>query len=101
VDLCKEMGFIDIILEVDTLQIVNVVKASNNNWSKFEHNVDGIKVGLHQLRSLSIDHIMQNVNIVVHTIVKEAIFCVVDRVWVKETPNYICGIIFRECYALR
>jgi hypothetical protein len=99
--MCKKMSFIDIILERDTLQIVNVVKAPKNNWSKFEHIIDGIKVGLCQLRFLSIDHVMQNVNTTIHTIVKETIFCVINRVCVEKTPNYICGIISRERYALR
>jgi ribonuclease HI len=44
VETCKEMGFYDIILEEDALQIVDVIKATCNNWSSFGHIVDGIKL---------------------------------------------------------
>jgi hypothetical protein len=40
------MGFIDIVLKGDTLQIINAVKAIGNNWSMFGHIVDGIKAEL-------------------------------------------------------
>jgi hypothetical protein len=45
------MGFSDIILEWDALQIVNAVKTTINNWSNFGNIVDGIKARLSQLRS--------------------------------------------------
>jgi ribonuclease HI len=49
VETCKEMGFHDIILEGDALQIVNVIKAPGKIWSSFGHIVDGIKLELSQL----------------------------------------------------
>jgi ribonuclease HI len=33
VETCKELGFYDIILEGDALQIVNPIKVTWNNWS--------------------------------------------------------------------
>jgi hypothetical protein len=63
--------------------------------------VDGIKAGLCQMRSWRIEHVKRNVNLVAHTIAKEAILCVIDRVWVEETLNCICSTIFREQYAFR
>jgi ribonuclease HI len=46
VEISKEMDFHDIILEGDTIQIVNVIKATNNNWSSIGHIVDDIKLEL-------------------------------------------------------
>jgi hypothetical protein len=63
--------------------------------------VDGIKAGLCQIRSWRIEHVKRNANLVAHTIAKNAILCVIDRVWVEETPNCICGTIFKERYAPR
>jgi hypothetical protein len=42
-ELYKEMGFFDIILEGDALQVVNVVNMGSLNWSKMGHLIDGIK----------------------------------------------------------
>jgi len=33
-------------------------------------------------------------NFVDHTIVKNAILCVINRIWIEKTPNCISGIIF-------
>jgi hypothetical protein len=46
VELSREMGLNDIILEGDALHIVTSVKAEENNWSKIGYIVDGIKEGL-------------------------------------------------------
>jgi len=51
IKLSREMGFNDIILERYAFQIVTVIKAEENNWSKIRHIVDRIKKGLRQLRS--------------------------------------------------
>jgi ribonuclease HI len=48
---CKKMGFHDIILEGDVLQIVYAIKAIGHNCSSFGHIVDRIKLGLRQPRS--------------------------------------------------
>jgi hypothetical protein len=45
--------------------------------------------------------VKQDGNLAAHTIAKKAILCVIDRVWVEETANCICGIMSRELYALR
>jgi hypothetical protein len=44
---CIELGFYNIIVEGDTLQIVNVGKVGNTNWSKFRYMVEDIKEKLH------------------------------------------------------
>lgn len=68
---CKKMGFQNIILEGNALQIVNAIKVTCNNWSSFGHTVDGIKMELRQLQSWRIElHVKRDANIVVYTIVK-------------------------------
>jgi len=60
VETCKEMGFHNIILEGDALQIVNTIKVTCNNLSSFGHIVDGIKLELRQLRYWRIEHIKRD-----------------------------------------
>jgi hypothetical protein len=69
----KEMGFHDIILKGDALQIVNVIKVICNIWSSIGHIVDGIKMELRQLRSWRIDHVKRDANQAAHTIAKEIV----------------------------
>jgi hypothetical protein len=96
----KEMGFHDIILEEDALQIVNAIKATCNNWSSFDHIIDDIKLELRQLQSWRIDHVKRDANTTTHTITKKTILCVIDRFWIKEISNCICRIISRELLPL-
>jgi hypothetical protein len=54
VEFCREIGFFDIMLEGNVLQIVNAVKAMGYNWSKMGNLINGTKDGLGKLRSWSI-----------------------------------------------
>jgi hypothetical protein len=83
VETCKEMSFHDIILDGDSLQIVNAIKATCNNLSSFGHIVDGIKLELRPLRSWRIEHVKRDANVTAHTIEKETILGVIDRIWVE------------------
>lgn len=57
VEFSCELGFYDIIVEGDALQIVNAVKVGITNWSKFRHIVEDIKERMHLLRSCRIEHV--------------------------------------------
>jgi hypothetical protein len=87
------MIFNDIILKRDALQIIKTIKAERNNWSKFGYMVNGIKEDLRQLKSWSIVHVKRNVNKAAHTIARETVLCVINKVWVEETRNCICDIV--------
>lgn len=95
-ELCREIGFPNIILKRDVLQIINAVKTTDSNWNKFGHIIEEIKYKLSQLRSWSIEHIKRIAHITVHTIAQKVILCVINRISVEEILNYIYGIIFRE-----
>jgi hypothetical protein len=61
-ELSKEIGFNDIILKGDALQIVKAIKATFNNWSNIGHIVEGINIGLRQMRSWRIEHVKRDAN---------------------------------------
>jgi hypothetical protein len=74
VEFSREMGFSDIIMEGDTLQIVKTVKDLDPNGSTYGHIVEGIKMGLNQLRSSKIEHVKRDANKAAYTIAKETIW---------------------------
>jgi hypothetical protein len=96
VEFSRDMSFFDIFLEGDALQIVSAVKTNNQRWSKFGHIIDGIRSGLHHLRSWQIHHVKRDANSAAHTLAREAIKSVIDRVWIEEVPPCIYGIVIRE-----
>jgi len=96
VEFCREIGFFDIMLEGDALQIVNAVKAMGYNWSKMGNLINGIKDGLGKLRSWSIEHVKRDANYAAHFLACETIYSVIDKVLVEEISKCICGIVTNE-----
>lgn len=84
VEFSKKMGFYDMIFEGNALQVVNAVKAESKNLSKFGHIVDGIKIGLRQLRSWKIIHVKRDMNSAAHIPAREAIMSIIDKVGLKK-----------------
>lgn len=95
-DFSREVGFYDIIMEDDNLQIVNAINIEAKNWSRFGHFVEGIKDGMRIFRSSSFVHVRRDANSTVHGLAKEAVRHAIDKVWIEEIPHFIYGIVIKE-----
>lgn len=82
-----ELGFHDIILKGDALWVVNAAKMKGKNMSSFGHIVEGIKEGMHFLRSSCIVHTRWDANSAAHALVKEVVQHVIDKVWIEDCPH--------------
>jgi len=80
---CKDMGFFDIILEGDTLQIVLEI-------------IDSINRELSSFRSAKFVHVPRELNSATHVLAKEASLHCLDHVWLEETPSSISDVVLRE-----
>lgn len=58
--LVKEIGFRDVILERDALQIVQKINSENPNLSRIGHFVESIRQELGLLRSSTIVYVKRN-----------------------------------------
>lgn len=76
--------------------IVNAVKVTGKNWYNFSHLIDGIKDGL---RLCWVKHVQRDANSASHSLAREAILDVIDRVLVEEASSCIYGIGNREQFA--
>lgn len=78
-------------MEGDALQVVNVVKASGQNWCKYGKLVDSWQIG----------HVRGDVNYAAHGLTITAVKQIIDHVWMKEILCCICDFFFiRATYAL-
>jgi len=93
---CKEVGFFDIILEGDALQIVLEINSGSLSLSCFGHFIDSINCELSYFRSAKFVHIPRELNSTAHVLEKEATFHCLDHVWLEETPYSISDVILRE-----
>jgi hypothetical protein len=93
---CKDMGFFDIILEGDTLQIVLEINSSLPSLSRFGHFIDSINRELSSFRSAKFVHVPRELNSATHVLAKEASLHCLDHVWLEETPSSISDVVLRE-----
>lgn len=96
---CKEVGFFDIILEGDALQIVLEIKLINSGLpflSRFGHFIDSINRELSSFRSTKFVHVPRELNSAAHVLAKEASLHCLDHVWLEETPSGISDVVLRE-----
>jgi hypothetical protein len=82
------------------LQIVNAVKAENQNWSKYGHTINGIKERMCLLRLCRITNVKRDANSAAHSLVREVVIGVINSVWMEEITNCIHGIVIREQFSL-
>jgi ribonuclease HI len=72
VDLCWDMGVFDVILEGDSLEVVNAIKEDQNSRRRYGHILDDIKIVLSSLRSWEVMHVKRDANMAAHRLTKEA-----------------------------
>jgi len=97
---CKEVGFFDIILEGDALQIVLEINSGSLSLSCFGHFIDSINRELSSFRSAKFVHVPRELNSTVRVLAKEASFHCLDHVWLEETLYSISDVVLREHVSL-
>jgi hypothetical protein len=73
-----EMGFLDVILEGDALQIVKKINFDAPCFNIFGHFVKDIQSGLGSLRSYSFVHVKREANLAAHGLAREATTHVIE-----------------------
>lgn len=76
----RDLGISHIILEGDSLQVVNAVQAMRQNWSRSSHIVADICSVLQRFRSWQICHVKRATNFAAHKLTKEATSNILYRV---------------------
>jgi hypothetical protein len=64
--LSGEMGFFDIILEGDIMQIVTTISTNLPNWSRFGHFIEGIQEQSLLLWSFRVSNVRKEANSAAH-----------------------------------
>jgi ribonuclease HI len=89
-----------ILLEGDSLQVVNMILEQGENWCRYGPVVADIHLILGSFRRWEIVHAKRTQNHAAHGLAKEATREVMDKVWIEEIPLCIYDIILSEQFAL-
>ena len=65
-ELCRDLGLLDVILEGDSLQVVQALRSMSQNWSPYGQIVDDARSVLYT-RSWTVSHVRREANSAAHT----------------------------------
>jgi ribonuclease HI len=100
VELYRDLDVFDVILEGDSLEVVNAINEDRSSRRKYGHILDDIKMVLSSLRSWEVMHVKREANMVAHNLAKEASKLQTDRTWIEDCPLCILDIVNLEHLAL-
>lgn len=95
-EFCRDFGLQDVILEGDSLIVVQDIHAMTTNWSAHGQIVANVWVVLGSLRSWMIWHTKRGTNQAQHGLAKMAVRTRMDWIWIEGTSNYIFDIVTLE-----
>ncbi|XP_062170937.1 uncharacterized protein LOC133876697 [Alnus glutinosa] len=84
----EAVGFFDIILEGDALQIVKKVNSNSSSMHSSGHFIEGIKEELGTFRSFSVVHVRREENFATHTLARDATISSNDLSWLDRRHSY-------------
>jgi hypothetical protein len=88
VELCHQLGFQRVVLEGDSLEIIQAL-CKEKCWSSYGHLINDVKTLLHVIPQWEIHHVRRYSNIAVHRMAKMALTIWEDCLWVDSIPKYI------------
>lgn len=97
VEFCRDVGIQDVIMEGDSLQVVQAFEDPGVNFRPFGQVVEeDAKSILGKLRSWKINHVKRDANMAAHTLAKFGLTCTMEHVWMEEIPECIFPIVTLE-----
>jgi hypothetical protein len=96
VEFSRNRGLEKIILEDDSLQVVNVVYTTGTHWSTYEQIVADIQGVLRTLQSWKVCHAKRGANLAAHRLAKEGLNHDTYQIWVDYISVSVHEIVLSE-----
>jgi ribonuclease HI len=87
VELCRDVGVQDLILEGDSLTVVKAIASRGQINHYFGQIIEDIQMVLRSRRSWGVSHAKREDNEAAHGLAKEATRCFSDKIWLEDTPH--------------
>jgi ribonuclease HI len=99
-ELSKDLGFQDVILEGDCLQVINAIKDRDQAWSPYGQIIMDVRVVLNSRRSWITSHVKRDSNKAAHELARAAVKNQSDCTWIEDVPPCIFNLVSLERLAL-
>lgn len=96
---CIDLGLSNVILEGDANVVVDVVKSSQENFSKYGHLVEEIKLFIHGYDTWQIHYVIKDFNQVAHLLAKDALLCNSVCIDMEDVLIYLRLVVLCELIA--
>jgi hypothetical protein len=81
---------------MDSLQVVQAIRANRQNLRPCEQIVDDTRMILGMQPSWMVSHIKREANTTAHCLAKTALSCSIEHIWMEKIPNYIHDTVLLE-----
>jgi hypothetical protein len=89
VEFCRNISFLNIILERNSLIVVTALNSMDDNWSRYEQIMHDIDVVLHCFDSWQCCHTKREANKAALRLVEEGVMHDSDRVWFNIIHDFL------------
>jgi hypothetical protein len=93
VDVCISLGFPKVLLEGDSLEVVNSLQSDGCCWSRYGTTINDTKVLLNSLQEWQICHIKRAANVVAHLLAKHGLTVEEDCISKTNFPIFLLDIV--------
>jgi ribonuclease HI len=100
VEFCKNRGFTRIILEGDSLLVVQAINCKEGNWRMHGNIIADIQEGLSGFHSWKTCHTKRRANSAAHILAQRGCRYNVNRTWIGCIPDCIRGVVISEIPSL-
>ena len=94
--LAYDLGFQNVILEGDSLGLIQALKAEDHNLSPLGLLVEDVKLFANNFVRLSYSHIKRSGNSVAHNLTKHAIRIPDFQVWMEDVPLNVVSFLHSD-----
>jgi ribonuclease HI len=99
-EFCRDLGFLDVILEGDSLSVIQAIRNPNMSWTAYGQIIGDAKMVLSTRRSWMVNHVRRTANFAANTLAKAALRFSSEAIWLEEIPPCIAEIVSLEQSAL-
>lgn len=93
---CLDRGFQSVILEGDSLHVVEALRQEGRSWQRFGQLIEDSRLMLHSLSSFEVCHVSREANQAAHLLAKNALITMEDLVWMWDCPSFIQSLVLAE-----
>jgi hypothetical protein len=93
----KELGYQQVELEGDTIQIVQTQKNEGTNWCRYCLLIENARFMLNSLHLWSVNHVKREANVLAHRQAKEALSLMDEQIHMTNDSHCIVALVTIEC----